>query len=55
MLFDRSEGFPNLVGVAAERIERPFNFQPNCHVWIRSKHEHADIPDATLRYSEGLR
>ena len=36
-MFDRTQGFPQIIGVVAERIGPPFTFQPRCHVWLESK------------------
>jgi hypothetical protein len=45
VMFDRSEGFPTLLGVMAERIAPPFTFAPACHVWTRSRAADAVLPD----------
>ena len=37
VLLDYSDGFPDLVGVLAERIQKPFEFRPSHHIWTRSK------------------
>ena len=54
VMFDRSEGFPSLVGVMAERINAPFVFEPVCHVWTRSKQPQIDIPDNVRQYPENI-
>ena len=54
LLFDRSEGFPMLIGVMAERIAAPFVFEPLCHVWAAGV-DPSDLPDTELpRYDEGF-
>lgn len=37
VMFDCSDGFPDLVGVLAKRILKPFEFRPSHHIWTRSK------------------
>lgn len=37
LMFDRSEGFPTLVGVFVERIEAPFVPEPACQLWTNSR------------------
>lgn len=54
VMFDRSEGFPSLIGVMAERISAPFVFEPGCHVWTRSKQPHVEIPDNARPYPENI-
>ena len=54
VMFDRSEGFPTLIGVMAERLASPFEFEPSCHVWTRSKRPGISIPDSLPSYSENI-
>ena len=54
LMFDRSQGFPALIGVMAERISVPFVFEPACHVWTKSKQSHVTIPDDARQYAENL-
>lgn len=48
VMFDRSTGFPGLLGVIAERLSPPFVFKPVCHVWT-------DSGQPTLLPDDGLR
>ena len=52
LMFDRSERFPALVGVMAERLSRPFVFRPSCHVWVRSQREDTVISDGLPQHAE---
>ena len=53
MLVDRTAGFPKVVGVVAERLEPPFDFTPNHHVWTDSKVPGAEIPPGVPAYPRG--
>lgn len=37
MVLDRTDGFPKVVGVVAERLAAPFIFTPQHHVWAASR------------------
>jgi hypothetical protein len=52
LMFDRSEGFPALIGVVAKRISVPFVFEPTCHVWTKSKQSYVTIPGDARQYTE---
>lgn len=54
LMFDKSEGFPSLVGIMAERIVAPFIFEPLCHVWTRSKQPQIEIPIDIRQYVENI-
>jgi len=54
LMFDRSDGFPALVGVMAERLDAPFRFEPACHVWTRSKRPDVVISDGLPQHAENL-
>jgi len=54
MMFDRSEGFPAMIGVVAERIDPPFSFSPRCHVWLEAQVEPPPVVDGVARYERGL-
>ena len=54
LMFDRSDGFPALIGVVADRISAPFVFEPTCHVWTRSKQPDVTIPDNARQYAENV-
>jgi hypothetical protein len=54
LVVDRTEGFPQLVGVVAERILPPFEFTPRCHVWSQSKAADVAIPDGVKAFDRGM-
>ncbi|MFK7801993.1 MAG: GFA family protein [Anaerolineae bacterium] len=51
VMFDKSDGFPMLVGVFAQQIEPPFEFNAAAHVWVKSKLPHIEISGPT-QFSE---
>lgn len=51
MLLDRTEGFPGMVGIVAERIQPPYEFEPECHVWIGSKTDESKIPEGMRTFA----
>lgn len=53
MLIDRTEGFPKVVGVVAERIEGDFAFAPTHHVWTDSKRPEVTVPAGATAYPRG--
>ena len=54
VMFDRSEGFPQLLGVMASQIQPPYSFSPSCHVFVRDKKPEIEIPEGIKRYEKGL-
>jgi hypothetical protein len=54
LMFDRSDGFPALIGVMAARISEPFVFEPACHVWTKSRQPYVTIPDDARQYAENF-
>lgn len=54
LMFDRTEGFPQIIGVVAERIQPPFTFQPRCHVWLDSKVVDPVIPEGVKGFERGM-
>jgi hypothetical protein len=54
LMFDRSGGFPALIGVIAERISLPFVFQPECPVETRSQRPDAAISDDACEEAENV-
>ena len=54
LMFDRSAGFPKLVGVFAERMDKNFEFQPKGHVWVRSKKPTLEILDGLSQYQRNF-
>jgi len=53
MLVDRTAGFPKVVGVVAERLDPPFAFTPNHHVWTDSRLPQVEIPAGVTAYARG--
>ena len=53
MVVDRTAGFPKVIGIVAERIEPPFAFVPNHHVWTDSKLPQVQIPPGAAAYPRG--
>lgn len=53
-MFDKSDGFPTLLGVMAEPINTPFKFAPSCHVWVESKQADVDLQPGLIVYEKGL-
>jgi hypothetical protein len=54
MVVDRSEGFPKMIGVVAERIQAPYNFAPRCHVWVESKQPDVVLDDGLPVFARGM-
>src|SRR5690606_12633357 len=54
LMFDKSAGFPNLVGVFVDRLHEPFVGSRLCHVWVKSKVPQVAIPDGMTCYEEGI-
>tara|TARA_R110002073_G_scaffold302727_2_gene470502 strand:- start:353 stop:757 length:405 start_codon:yes stop_codon:yes gene_type:complete len=54
VMFDRSEGFPHLLGVMANQILPPYSFSPACHVFVRDKKPAVEIPEGVKQYEMGL-
>lgn len=54
MVFDRSEGFPELIGVFAERLAPPFIAEPACHMWTASRLPIVDVRPDLPEYAEGI-
>lgn len=54
VMFDRSEGFPTLIGVVTEQISAPFKANPSHHVWVKSKLSHVSIPPEVKEFDEGI-
>lgn len=52
LMFDRSEGFPNMIGVSANFIEPPFSPSPQCHIWYSSRV--SDASDQLTKYDRGI-
>lgn len=54
IMFDRSEGFPNLLGVMVSQLRSPFVSRPACHVFVRDKKAGLEIPEGIKQYETGL-
>ena len=53
-LLDRTEAFPQIVGVVAERIQPPFVFQARCHVWVESKSAEVTLPEGVKAFARNM-
>ncbi len=53
-LLDRSESFPKLIGVVAERIQPPYAFQPRCHVWLENKVADVTVPEGVKAFDREM-
>lgn len=53
-IIDKSDGFPSLLGVFANRIEAQFKAAPTCHIWTRSRLPHVSVGIGLPEHSEGL-
>ncbi|MFK7729989.1 MAG: GFA family protein [Pseudomonadales bacterium] len=54
VMFDKSDGFPTLLGVVAEQIAAPLEANPSHHVWVKSKLPHVSIPSSAQAFEENL-
>ncbi len=54
IVFDRSEGFPHLLGVMSSQLQQPFESKPSCHVYVRDKKAETDIPADIKQYETGI-
>ena len=54
MVLDRTEGFPLMIGVVAERIQPPFEFQPRCHVWTERKSPEVRVPEGIKAFARHM-
>lgn len=54
VMFDRSEGFPHLLGVMVSQLQPPFVSRPVCHVFVRDKKAVVEIPGGMKQYEEGI-
>ena len=54
MMFDRSEGFPHLLGVMSDQLQHPFESSPSCHVYVRDKKPGVEIPAGMKQHEAGL-
>lgn len=54
VMFDRSEGFPNLLGVMVSQLQPSYEFHPTCHVFVRDKKVGVEIPEGLKQYETGI-
>jgi len=54
VMFDRSEGFPNLLGVMVSQLHSPFVSRPACHVFVCDKKAGVEIPEGMKQYQAGI-
>jgi len=54
VMFDRSEGFPKLLGVMVSQLQPPFVSRPACHVFVRDKKAGVEIPEGMKQYEAGI-
>jgi len=53
-MFDRSNGFSDLIGVLINTLQPPFLPNISSHVWVKSKAENVSIPANVKVYDEGI-
>jgi len=54
IMFDRSQGFPTLIGVISHQILEPFEAKPTHHIWVKSKLQHVSIPQGVKSFEKGI-
>ena len=54
ILLDRTEGFPQIIGVVADRIQSPYEFKARCHVWVESKCEEVRVPEGVKAFARNM-
>jgi hypothetical protein len=54
VMVDRSEAFPQMIGIVADRLQAPYEFQPRCHVWLESKVADVAIPENMKTFARGM-
>jgi hypothetical protein len=54
MLLDRTEGFPQIIGIVADRIQPPYVFQARCHVWVESKCAEITLPEGATVFARNM-
>jgi hypothetical protein len=54
-MIDRSDGVPHLIGVVTRYIAPPFQAEPVCHMWLRSKASDVAINDGLTQHQERIR
>jgi hypothetical protein len=54
VMFDKSEGFPKLIGVMTQQMSAPFEATPKCHVWVKNKSPNVYIPSDMRQYEKAI-
>ncbi len=54
VVFDISEQYPDLIGVLAQCIPAPFEFQPSHHIWLQSRVEQGPIEEGIQLRCKGF-
>ncbi len=54
VMFDKSVGFPGLIGVFSHQIQPPFSAKVDSHVWVQSKSPNTIISAEVAAYEKGL-
>jgi hypothetical protein len=54
MLLDRTEKFPQIIGVVADRIQAPYEFQARCHVWVESMCAEVTVPEGAKAFARNM-
>ena len=53
-MFDRSEGFPYLLGVMVSQLQPPFESRPACLGYVSDKKAKVEIPEGIKQYEAGI-
>jgi hypothetical protein len=51
---DRTEGFPQIIGIVAETIRHPYEFQARCHVWVESRCAEITVPEGAKTFAHNM-
>lgn len=54
VMFDISEQYPQLIGVLASSICKPFVFEPSHHIWLQSRDARGPIEEGLLMRDKGF-
>jgi hypothetical protein len=54
MLLDRTEGFPQIIGIVAETIQSPYESEARCHVWVESRCAEITVPEGTKTFARNM-
>jgi len=53
-MFDRSEGFPHLLGVMVSQLQSPFESRPACRGYVSDKKAEVEIPEGMKQYEASI-